>query len=618
MSGTAISEETVSDQAHSGLRDLALLKKLWPFVKPHWGELLASVLLLPLVTLTQMAQPFIVKHAIDTALPHGEFTGDTARLLWISGVFLLVLLAHYWVRYQQMLMSQRVGQKIIKDIRLALYTHLQSLSLSFFHKHPVGRLMTRVTSDVENLSEMLSSGGLAILQDLAIIAGGVLGMLLMDWQLALIAIVMLLLNLVVMEFFRVKTRQVYDDIRTKLPRITAFLNENILGMELIQLYRREALNFKQFDDLNESYFQSRKKSVFYSLSFNSVVELLTILTQAAVLWVAGMAILQGNMTFGLLGAFFMLVTMAFEPIENVSEKITIIQSGLSSIDKVMGLLKEEPEITSPLHPTSFPSPLKGELIFDGVRFGYRPDLPIIQDMHFTVKAGETLALVGPSGAGKTTLIKLLMRFYDIQAGSIRLDGVDIRALDLTMLRRHMVSIQQDDILFSRSVAENITLTPGLFSAMQEGDQKRLMDAVREVNALSIVNRLPAQFDEVLLERGKNLSVGERQLILFARAVYHNPCILILDEATSAVDSKTEGLVQEALQRLMQPKKEQAQDLENHRTVITIAHRLSTIEAADQILLIDQGQILEQGSHAQLMTQKGRYAEFYNYQLAQQN
>lgn len=599
-------QETHGHKDHSGLGDWVLLKKLWPFMRPHWVGLVVSFLLLPLVTLSQMVQPFIVRQAIDQHLPHAGKSGNLDGLMISCAIFLGVLTVHYIVRYQQMQIAQNTGQLIIQDIRIALYKHLQGLSMRFFHRNPVGKIMSRVTSDVENLSEMLSSGGLAILQDVAIIIGGIIGMLIMSWQLALVAMGMLAVNIVVMEFFRIKTRKAYDDIRMKLPAINAFLNENIVGMELIQLYQREEKNMAEFEALNKSYYQSRLASVIYSLSFNSVVELLTIITQVLVLWFAGHWILQDQMSFGLLAAFFLLVTMAFEPIENVSEKMTILQSGLASIDKVIGLFQQEPEIVSPAKPRPLPSPLKGEIVFDEVTFGYHADAPVIRQMDFTANPGKTLALVGPSGAGKTTLIKLLMRFYDINQGSIRLDGVDIRTLDLTQLRQNLVSIQQDDILFSRSVAENITLTPGTFSQRSTEEQKRIIDAVREVNALSMVNRLPGEFDELLLERGKNLSVGERQLILFARAIYHNPSILILDEATSAVDPRTEGLVQEALERITRG-----------RTVIVIAHRLSTIERADQILFIEQGQLMEAGSHFELIRHNGRYAEFYRYQQSEQ-
>lgn len=594
------------DVQHSGLRDWVLLQKLWPFMKPHWVGLTLSFVLLPLVTVTQMAQPFIVRQAIDHYLPNATHEGDLSGLMTACGIFLLILLLHYLVRYEQMRIAQDTGQYIIQDIRIALYAHLQSLSLRFFHKNPVGRLMSRVTSDVENLSEMLSAGGLAILQDVAIVAGGIIGMLVMEWKLACVALVMLLVNVIVMEVFRIKTRKAYDDIRIKLPKMTAFLNENILGMELIQLYSRQERNEKEFEVLNESYYQSRLSSVFFSLSFNSVVELLTILTQVIVLYFAGHWILQNEMSFGLLAAFFLLVTMAFEPIESISEKMTILQSGLASIDKVVGLLQQKADILTPSKPHAMPNPLKGEIVFDDVSFGYHPQAPVIRHMKFTASSGKTLALVGPSGAGKTTVIKLLMRFYDIDQGSIRLDGVDIRTLSVPHLRRAMVSIQQDDILFSRSVSENITLTPGKFEDRSHDEQKRIVESVREVNALSMIHRLPEQFNEILQERGKNLSVGERQLLLFARAIYHNPSILILDEATSAVDPKTEGLVQEALERITRG-----------RTVIVIAHRLSTIERADQILFIEQGELMESGTHPELMRQKGRYADFYQYQQFEQ-
>lgn len=589
----------------NGLADIKLLAELKPFVKPHWKGLMWSFLLLPVVMVSQIAQPYLVKLTIDGPISHG----DKNLLIQYSAVFLMFLAVHYTVRYIQMRLSQETGQKIVREIRLALYAHLQTLSMRFFQKNPVGKLMTRVTSDVENLSEMLSSGGLSMLQDVTIVFGGLIGMFLMEWRLALAVLAMLIVNLTVMEFFRVKTRKAYNDVRIKLAQTTAFLNENIVGMELIQLYGREARNIKRFEAISKDYYKSRVASVFYSLSFNSVVEMLTILTQVLVLWVAGNAILGGDMTFGLLSAFFLMISMVFEPIENISEKMTILQSGLASIEKVMGLMAEKPEVDEIPQPLKLPvqqSREGREIVFDNLTFAYNDD-PILKDINLIAKPGQTLALVGPSGSGKTTMMKLLLRFYDPQQGRILMDGVPITQLSLHELRSQMVSIQQDDILFSRTVTENIRLRPGTFAELSADEQARVRQAAQDMNAQAVIERLQNGFDEVLLERGKNLSSGERQLILFARAIYQNPSILILDEATAAVDPYTETLIQQALQRLMA-----------HRTVFAIAHRIATIEHADQIVVIEHGRIMEVGKHAELMVKpNGLYRRFYQYQQHKQ-
>lgn len=591
-----LQDETFETATHtSNLRDLKLLSRLWPFMKPHGRGLFWAFMLLPFVGGSQMLIPFIIRRAIDGPIRAGELSG-----LWgYVGLLLGVLAAHYVVRYVQMLVSQATGQKIIRDIRTALYAHLQSLSMSFFQRNPVGKLVTRLTSDVENLSEMLSSGGLAILQDIALIAGGVAGMFIMHWQLALITSALLVINIILMEFFRRQTRKAHNAIRIKLARLSAFVQENVTGIELVQLYRREAVNAASFDQLTDSYFQSRLHSVFWSLSFNSIVEFLITAANVVILWYAGEAILADEMTFGLLTAFFLFVGLVFEPIENVSEKMTILQSGLASIDKVMDLFNTTPE-DLPESGRKIDR-LQGAIRFEDVSFSYVPGIPVLDGVGFSAEPGQKIALVGPSGAGKTTIIKLLMRFYTHYSGRITVDGLDVKDINRSDLRRNIISIQQDDTLFSRSVAENITLVPGGVSALSPGEAERLREVARWVNAADLIARLGG-FETVLNEQGKNLSMGERQLVLFARALYHDPAILILDEATSAIDSHTEQLIQQALDHLLVG-----------RTSLVIAHRLSTIEKADCILLIDQGRIVEAGTHAELMARQGQYARFFNYQ-----
>ncbi len=589
--------ETVQPvRAHeSGLRDLALLGKLWPFIRPYLKPLLTSLFLLVLVTLTMMIQPFIIKWAIDGPVAAGNLEG----LVFFALVFLGLLILHYGVRYVQMYLAQMTGQRIIRDIRTQLYAHLQTLTPRFYQANPVGKLVTRVTSDVENLSEMLSSGGFAILTDVALILGAAIGMLLMEWRLALMALGMLAVMAVMMEYFRAKTRKAYDEIRVKVAWMNAFLQENLAGMELVQLYQREQKNYALFEGLNRSNLKSGLDSVFYNMSFNAAVEFLTYVTMILVLWFGGQAILQGEMTYGLLAAFFQFVKMMFEPVEDVSEKYTILQSGLSSIDKVMVLFKQEAEVQSPEAPQPLPSILRGEIVFDQVHFGYLADQAILKGVSFQVRPGEKIAIVGPTGAGKSTIIKLLLRYYDVDAGRILLDGLDIRTLSLVDLRKTVVSIHQDDVLFSRTVAENIAFEP-----LSEANRERLYQAAASVNALGIIERLPKGFEEILTEQGRNLSAGERQLLLFARAVYHDPAVLVLDEATSAVDPHTETLVQEAMDRLTRD-----------RTVLVIAHRLSTIQKADRILVIEDGCLAESGSHEALLEKNGLYAKFYQYQQA---
>lgn len=586
-----------SERRESGLKDLKLLGKLWPYMRTYKQSLMLSFLLLPVISLAEMGQTFLIRFAIDGPIK----AGNLPLLFGYSAAFLVLLLINYRVRYVQMAESQNTGQRIIRDLRTDLYRHYQTLSPRFYQKHPLGKLVTRLTSDIENLSEMLSSGGLAILADVAMILGALVGMFIMNWQLAGVTVLTMIVLILMMEFFRNRARHAYDEIRVKAARINAFLQESFAGMELVQLYRREDKNYSHFETLNHSNLQSGLDSIFYSTAFNAVVEFMTTITLVLILWLGGLWVSQGVMTIGALVGFFLFVRKMFEPVEDVSEKYSILQSGLASIDKVMALFQDQPELQhsqldeeKPL--ASLPK-AQGDIVFDNVTFGYKSEHPILKQLNLHIRPGEKIAIVGPSGAGKTTLIKLLLRFYDVDAGALKLDGQDIRDWSLHTLRRNIVSIQQDDFLFSRSVSENIAL-----EAFRPEMAPALKSAAQKSNAMRVIDRLPQGFEEVLEERGKNLSAGEKQLLLFARAIYHDPAILVLDEATSAIDPVTENLVQEAMDKLME-----------NRTVLIVAHRLSTIQQVDRILVMEEGRIVQQGSHQELLRQPGLYRQFYEYQ-----
>jgi ATP-binding cassette subfamily B multidrug efflux pump len=561
-----------TERRESGLKDFKLMAKLWPYMRVYKKSLLTAFVLLPIIAGAEMGQTFLVRYAIDGPIKAGNLS---VLVLYALGFVALLV--------------------------IDLYRHYQTLSPRFYQRHPLGKLVTRVTSDIENLSEMLSSGGLAILADIAMIFGSMVGMFIMNWHLALVTVLTMIVLLTLMEFFRNRSRRAYDEIRVKAARINAFLQENFAGMELVQLYRREEKNYEHFENLNRSNLQSGLDSILYSTSFNAVVEYTTHITLLLILMLGATAVQGGNLTIGALVGFFLFVRKMFEPVEDVSEKYSILQSGLSSIDKVMALFNEQPDI---LHQqlasekVTGPAPkAKGEIEFVSASFGYHPESPILKEINLHIQPGEKIALVGPSGAGKTTLLKLLLRFYDVDSGAIRLDGQDLRDWNLHALRRNIVSIQQDDFLFSRSVAENIALAP-----YEPSMEPALRHAASQANALGLIERLPHGFEEVLEARGKNLSAGEKQLLLFARAIYHDPAILILDEATSAIDPVTEHTVQAAMDQLMVG-----------RTVLVVAHRLSTIQQADRILVMEQGRIVQQGSHTELLRQPGVYQQFYQYQ-----
>jgi ATP-binding cassette subfamily B protein len=588
----------------SGLRDWHLFQQLWPFLRPELRPLLVSLGMLPLISLTQAAQPFLVRHAIDGPIARGDWTD----LLGVSMAFLGLLAINHIVKWIQMQLSQRTGIRIVSAIRNALYEHLQRLSPRFYQRTPVGKLVTRFTSDVENLSEMLTAGGLAILADIVLIVGGLVGALFMHWRLGLLSALLLGVLILLSEFFRRRSRRAYDAIRVQLAHLNAYAQENLSGIDVVQLYVREAQNLRHFEAENRVSLRHNLSSVFYDSAFSATIELftlasliLTIAVGAVVLlgasdsWIHG---LFAPLSLGQLVAFCQFIQMMFSPVEDVSQKLTIIQSGLASMDKLAVLFQEPPEILSPSHGHDARR-VQGEIRFDQVTFGYQAERPVLRDVSFEVRPGQTVAIVGPSGTGKTTVIKLLSRFYDVQGGTIRLDGVDLRDWDLESLRRNVVVIQQEDALFSRTIAENVAL-----ATAEEIDPERLWRALDRAHARAWVERLPEREATRLDERGRNLSAGERQLLMFARAFYHDPPVLVLDEATASIDPVTERDVQAAFDMLMEG-----------RTVLVIAHRLTTVRHAHRILFFQHGELREAGTHEALMAGGGAYAAFYESQTA---
>jgi ATP-binding cassette, subfamily B, multidrug efflux pump len=573
------------------IKDLVLFKSLLPFIKPHWKPLLGSFLLLPLISLSQVLQPVLIKRAIDGPITQGDIPG----VLQLSLLFLGLLLLHYGLRYVQMFLAQVTGQRIILSLRSALYDHLQSLPVRFFHKTPIGVLVTRISSDVENISEVFASGGIAIFSDLAVIAGIIIAMFWMNVPLACVAVMVVPLIIITMEYFRRRSRSAYNDMRVQLARINASLQETLTGIDVIQLLRREKHNTESFKKLGRDFMNTNLKSVIYDSSFTASVEFLSFVT---VLMVLGYIVVQQTVhnpniiTFGVLVAFLQYIQMLFEPIEEISDKFTIIQSGLASVEKIMELMQVEREITSPPQPVPL-AKSTGHIRVENVTFGYRPGEPILKNISLEIRPGEKVALIGATGAGKSTLIKLLNRQYDVESGRILMDGTDIREYALGDLRRNIVVIPQEEFLFSRSIAENITL-----SYQKPVETELLATVAGQVHANVVLERFQEGYETVLPERGRNLSNGERQLLVFARALWHDPAIIVLDEATSSIDPKTEALLQDALEKSLVG-----------RTAIIIAHRLSTIEQVDTIYVIEHGEIVESGSPEALYHQNGIYHDY---------
>ncbi|MCA9808229.1 MAG: ABC transporter ATP-binding protein [Cyanobacteria bacterium HKST-UBA06] len=598
-----------SDAHHEAktFKDLSLLRLMWPFVKPQWGWMLLSLFLLPLVSGSQVLLPVIVKKAIDGPISAGQLDG---LAVWVAG-FGGLLLMHYALRFIQMRVAQHTGQRVVLALRTHLFDHLQRLSVSFFHATPVGKLVTRVSSDVENVSEMFASGGVEILIDVAMIVGILAAMAVMNPLLALVMIALLPVVLASMEFFRRRSRHAYNQMRVQLAEINTMLQESLTGIDVIQLLNRQDYNESVFDGLNRDYFNTNVRSVVYDCAFSASIEWYAYTAMLAIIAVYtalqfglinyDLAALSGPhaVTMGSLVAFIQYVQMLFLPLENISDKFTIIQSGLASIEKIHELLAVAPDIQSPTHPVGIPARLTGAITFDHVVFGYDPDVPVLKDLNLVIEPGQSVGFVGATGAGKSTIIRLLSRQYDPQSGRVCVDGHSVAEYDLKALRRQIVVIEQDPFLFSRTVEENITLSQPVPESQDPEHHRRLRDVARRVRLLERIERLENGFETVLGERGRNLSSGERQLLVFARALWHDPAILVLDEATASIDPATEALVQAALKEAI-----------TGRTALMIAHRLSTIQQVDTLVVLQDGQVAETGSPAELLETGQQYKAYH--------
>ena len=573
--------------------DARLMRRLLRYLAPYRWVALSAVLLLLLLSLLQLAGPYLAKVAIDRYIGRGNFTGLTR----ISVIFAGILLAQFFFRVLQTYLVQWMGQNVMRDLRLEIFSHLQRLPLSFFDRNPVGRLMTRITTDVENLNELLSSGVVAIFGDVFTLAGIVIVMLWMNWRLALVTFTVLPFLTVATFLFRRFVRKAYREIRLRIARINAYLQENITGMVIVQLFNREKRNFEHFRRLNYDYLEAYLRTIFYHAVFFPVVELLSAVALGLILWYGGLRVFSGVLTVGALVAFLQYTQRFFRPISDLSEKYNIMQSAMAASERIFKLL-EEPEQSSFTPPVQHLDRCRGEIEFRHVWFAYSGEDWVLKDISFRVEPGERVAFVGATGSGKTSIMSLLTRLYEPQRGQILLDGVDIRHVPLEELRRVVGVVPQDVFLFSGSVAENIRL----------GNRDISEDVVRQVaQALNVdrfVERLPRGFEEEVRERGGILSTGQRQLLAFARALAYDPKVIILDEATSSVDTETERLVQEALEKLMVG-----------RTCLIVAHRLSTVQAADRIIVIHKGKIREQGTHQELLALKGIYYRLYKLQYA---
>ncbi|HBD97198.1 MAG TPA: antibiotic ABC transporter ATP-binding protein [Gemmatimonadetes bacterium] len=581
--------------------DARLMRRLLGFMRPHRVAIGWTVVAIIGLSVLQLAPPYLTKVAIDAHITTGELDGlDTLAFL-----FLGVLVLSYVLEYVQTYTLQVTGQRIIFDLRMRIQEHLQRLDVAFYDRNPVGRLMTRVTTDVDALNDLFASGVVSAFRDIFMLGGIAIVLVVMDWRLAIVALSVLPLIALVTQWFRRNARHSYRQVRGWIARINAFLQENITGMATVQLFRREARHFDRFDAINRSHRDANIASIFFYAVFYPAIEVLGALAVAAIVWFGGGWTLQGTLELGSLVAFVLYSQRFFRPISDLSEKFNLLQAAMASSERIFALLDTPVSIESPTSRT--PSDCHhglpagpGHIRFEHVWFAYRDDEYVLEDVTFDVAPGQRVGVVGATGAGKTTLINLLMRFYDVNRGRITIDGVDIRERSLTALRSRFGLVLQDGYLFSGTVADNIRLGS---DAISDAAVRR---AAAAVHADRFIASLPDGFDSPVAERGATFSVGQRQLLSFARALAHQPSVLVLDEATSSIDTDTEQLIQDALRVLM-----------SGRTTIAIAHRLSTIQDMDDILVFHKGRLRETGSHQELLAQRGLYFTLYQLQYRDQ-
>lgn len=608
MTTPDIHEEEALGKAY----DARLMRRLLAYARPYRVLVVASLILLMADGMLQLVGPALTQRVIDSAIPRGD-----SRLVVTSALlFAATLLLQFCFTYGETILTSLLGQRVMRDLRVEIFAHLQRLSISFFDRNPVGRLVTRVTSDVESLNELFTAGVVAGLGDLFTLLAISVAMIVVDWRLAIAAFAVIPGVLIASNVFRVRVRETYRDIRTRLARINAFLQERISGVRVVQLFGRERAESQRFDRLNADHLDAHLRSVTVYALYFPVIELLTTVAMAILIVEGSSRVRAASISVGTVAAFLQLVRRFYQPLQDLSDKYNTLQQAMASSERVFRLLDTEPSglgsgsasMPSPGTQSHVAGPRRGVTVeFQDVWFAYdlahvaRDDHQpvetewVLKGVSFIARPGETVALVGHTGAGKTTIVSLLLRFYDPQRGRILVDGVDIRELPVDRLRSLIGYVQQDIFLFAGDIASNIRLS----SPLSDGDVVR---ASERVGADRVVRRLPGQYAYQLGERGTSVSVGERQLLSFARAIAADPALLVLDEATSAVDSEIEAAIQEALEVLMRG-----------RTTIAIAHRLSTIIGATEILVLHHGEVRERGAHRELLAKGGLYQRLYRLQ-----
>jgi len=572
--------------------DARLMRRLLTYLRPYRKQLLAAVGFMLLYSAMELLSPYLVKVAIDSGILRKDY-----GVLNLTVVIYLVSQGFCWLGlYQQIIILSLLGQQVMFDIRHQIFSHLQSLSLDYYDRTPVGRIISRLINDVGVLNELLTSGLVAIIGDVFTLAGIIVIMLLLNVKLSLLCFSVFPILIYVTFKFRNTVRENYRRVRQAVARVTAYLQESIAGVRVTQAFAREEYNYQHFNEINQQHFQANMRTAFAFSIFFPTVELIGVIATAIIIWYGGLNVAANRLTLGILVAFLNYVLRFFHPLRDLSQKYNTLQAAMAASERIFQLLDTPPSLKDKPSALELP-PLKGEIVFEKVSFSYHPGERVLKNVSFRVAPGQKVALVGATGAGKTSIINLLYRFYPLEEGRILIDGYDISEVQIQSLRKQMALVLQEPFLFSDTIRENIAYSnPGV-------SEEEILTASRAACLHDLVMKLPDGYDTRVQERGIRLSLGQRQLLSFARALLVNPRVLILDEATSSVDTETEMLIQEAIKKLL-----------HERTAIVIAHRLSTIRLVDKILVIDQGEVVEEGTHEQLIARGGIYSHLYALQF----
>ena len=595
--------------------DLRLMRRLFRLALPYKKYVLGSLGVLLLESAVGLAGPLLTAAAIDlilapkatrdvaSAIVHRSLTWlglpseGTAGLGAIALLFLASTVAAFFLTILMVLWTSQMGQGVMYDLRTQIFSHLQRADISVYDRTPIGRLMTRLTTDVDALNELFTSGFVSLLGDVAVLGGIVALLFALNASLAAITFGVLLPMLFVTNWFRKGARDTYRDVRTRIARVNSFLQEHVSGVAVVQLFRQERRSLERFAVVNDEHRKANIRSIFYYAVFYPALDLLSAIGMAAIVGYGGWLVMRGRMSVGAVFAFLQYSKRFYRPLMDLSEKYNILQAAMASSERIFKVLDSAPTIAAPADPVPVPEPFRGDVVFEGVKFGYNPGEPVLKGINFHAEPGKTVAFVGATGSGKSTILSLLLRFYDPLAGRILVDGVDVKAFDPVAMRSRFGIVLQDTFLFSGTIAENVSFFD------PKMPRKTIEEACLEVGLGPLLSRIPGGLDAKLNERGGGLSVGEKQLVSFARALARDPRILILDEATSSVDPETEAKIEEAISRLLAG-----------RTSLVVAHRLSTIVRADTILVLSHGEIRESGTHAELLERGGIYARLYALQL----